>query len=105
MLFECVGEEEQAIPKADRLGVGDALDDEIARVLERGELRRIGAGRGLECDGGLPRGRRSVANHPHPLVFHAASTGWATAMTCKALPNQPMKLTAAFGARSLSATR
>jgi len=26
-------------------------------------------------------------------------------MTCKALPNQPMKLTVAFGARSLSATR
>ncbi|MGH9868144.1 MAG: hypothetical protein ACREAA_08280 [Candidatus Polarisedimenticolia bacterium] len=32
----------------------------------------------LECNRDLPRGRRRVANHPHTLVFHPASTGRPT---------------------------
>ena len=50
VLLERVGEEEQPILEADRPGVRDALDQEVPWILERWELRGIGARRwGVAC--------------------------------------------------------
>ncbi len=46
MLLERVGEEEQALLQADGAGVGDALDEEMARVLDGRQGARVDPGRG-----------------------------------------------------------
>jgi len=43
VLFEGVGDEQQPVLEAKGAGVGDALDQEVAGVLERGQVLGIGA--------------------------------------------------------------
>jgi hypothetical protein len=44
LLFEGVGDEEQFVFEPEGAGVGDALDQEVARILERRQLLGIGPG-------------------------------------------------------------
>jgi hypothetical protein len=54
-MLERVGNEHEALLEADRPAAGDALDDEVARVLDRGEGARV-------CPaGGTVKGRRRLA--------------------------------------------
>ncbi len=41
VVLQGVGEKEQPLLEADRASVGDPLDDEMARLLDRGEAPRI----------------------------------------------------------------
>jgi hypothetical protein len=43
MLFERIGDEEQFVLEPEGAGVGDALDEEVTRILERGKLVGKGA--------------------------------------------------------------
>jgi len=45
LLFEGVGKKKQLVFQPERAGVGDALDEEVARVLERRQALGIGPGR------------------------------------------------------------
>src|SRR3972149_6348034 len=64
MLFECVGDEEQLVLQPERAGVGDTLDQEVPRIVERRQSLGKGAGRGS-----IARARRLTAEKVvRPLV-------------------------------------
>ena len=53
MLLERVGQKQQALLQADRARVSDTLDEEVARIFDRGERAGVGArGRTIQRRGG-----------------------------------------------------
>jgi hypothetical protein len=68
MLFERVGDEEQLVFEAERAGVGDALDQEVARILERGKP----VGKGPSRRGVAGAGRATTEELVRPFVVGEA---------------------------------
>ena len=71
MLFERVGQEEQALLEADGPGIGDPLDDEVSGIFHRRQRAGVRAGRAA-----IERRRRATAQGlVRPLVIEEAPEG------------------------------
>ena len=71
VLLQRIGDEQQALPQADGARVGDALDEEMARILHGRQGAGIGAGRGA-----VERGGRAILERlMGPLVVIEAAEG------------------------------
>jgi hypothetical protein len=71
VLLERIGDEEQAVLQADRAGVGDAFDEEMAGVVDRRQGAGIRAGRGSVEGGWRPILERLMG----PLIVVEAAEG------------------------------
>jgi hypothetical protein len=70
MLLQGVREKEQPFLQANRARVGDALDQEVARILDRGQRARVGARRWP-----VERRRRPIAQRPRGAVRRCRDGG------------------------------